>query len=125
MKFYNIGKRIKYFREKAGLTQAQFGEAIRKSPHHITQIERGLSLPSLPMFFDIARVLNVPMDGFFIDDDKLSAEIALISEARRLDQFHHDDIVKAFEIIYSMGCSFTMPAHREDDAHPKKKDGEA
>ena len=74
MEFHHIGKRVKYFRERAGLTQAELAEQVGKTAHHITQIERGIVLPSLPMFYDIAKVLGVPTDSFFMDHDELCAQ---------------------------------------------------
>ncbi len=114
MKFYNLGKRIKFYRERAGLTQAQLAELIGKSNHHITQIERGLSLPSLPMFYDISKVLGVSTDCFFADDDKLSAQYALVEEARRLDECSHDDLVRALDILNAISTSFQFHPVQEN-----------
>ena len=45
MKAYHFGDRLKYFRKTAGLTQAALAEKVGISTHHVTQIERGLTLP--------------------------------------------------------------------------------
>lgn len=105
---YNLGKRIKFYRERSCLTQAQLAEKIGKSTHHLTQIERGLSLPSLPMFYNICKALDVPADAFFVDDDKLDAQYALIEEAKKLNEYHHNDIVRAFDILHAIHTSFVI-----------------
>ncbi len=42
-----IGRRIRTIRNKAGLTQEEFGERINLSKNHISDIERGVSLPTV------------------------------------------------------------------------------
>lgn len=119
MEFHHIGKRVKYFRERAGLTQAELAEQVGKTAHHITQIERGIALPSLPMFYDIAKVLGVPTDSFFMDHDELCAQYALLEQVQRLDQYHHEDVIRAFEIVHSIGCCLWLPPQDK-----KPEDGE-
>ena len=121
MELQHIGQRIKYFRERAGLTQAQLAEQIGKTTHHLTQIERDLSLPSLPMFYHIAKVLRVPTDSFFIDSDKLSAQFALLEQVRQLDQYHHEDIIRTFEVLHSIGCCYIIPTQEKQSVIAAEK----
>jgi len=102
MKIYNFGKRLQYYRKQAGLTQAELAERINKSIHHITQIERGISLPSLPSFLDICIALNIPADCFLIDEDRHFAETAAIELAGRLEKYSHAELRTAAEIFQSI-----------------------
>ena len=43
---YFIGRKIKSFRKKRGLTQAELAEKIDLSEKHISKIEAGVHLPS-------------------------------------------------------------------------------
>lgn len=56
-----IGKRIRNIRRMANLTQEEFGEKINLSKNHISDIERGLSLPTVKCLFSIYSSLgNTP-----------------------------------------------------------------
>ncbi|BCI61431.1 anaerobic benzoate catabolism transcriptional regulator [Eubacteriaceae bacterium CHKCI005] len=124
MNFYNIGKRVKYFREQAGMTQAQLAEKMDKTPHHITQIERGLSLPGLMMFYNLAQLFGVPTDSFFMDEDKLRAQFALLEVVGRLDRLRHDEIIRAFEALYAIKTSFEMGTSASEESQPQDLESE-
>lgn len=98
MDSFRLGKRIKFFRQKAGYTQEKFAELICKSKNHITQIERGKSLPSVPMLYDMSQVLQVPMDCFFMDDDRMYAEYAAVRFEHVLDRFTDEQLISYAEI---------------------------
>lgn len=102
MKAYNFGKRLQYYRKQAGLTQTELAEKIDKSIHHITQMERGISLPSLPLFLDICIALNIPADCFLIDEDRLFAEFAIIELVDKLKPYSQDELKTSAEIYQSI-----------------------
>jgi transcriptional regulator with XRE-family HTH domain len=102
MKVYNFGKRLKYYRNQAGLTQSELAEKINKSIHHITQIERGINLPSLPLFLDICIALNIPADCFLIDEDRHFAEHATVELIDKLKKYSHEELKTAVEIYQSI-----------------------
>lgn len=93
-----LGERIRYFRKKAGYTQEAFAEKLEKSQHHITYIERGKSLPSVPMLYDMSQVLQVPIDCFFMDDDRMYAEYAAVRFEHVLDRFTDEQLISYAEI---------------------------
>ncbi len=62
-----LGKRIKQARKEIGYTQEQLAEKARISNVYLSEIERGLKLPSLAMFVNIASILNVPTDSLLRD----------------------------------------------------------
>ena len=58
-KFYvNLGKNIKKFRKKAGLTQQGFADKVGISLNFMGKIEVAFSKPSLDTVIDIADKLN-------------------------------------------------------------------
>lgn len=52
--------RLKYYRKKQKMTQAQFSERIGVSEHYVRLIENGYSVPSVELFIQICKVLDVP-----------------------------------------------------------------
>ena len=57
-----IGKRIAKRRVELGLTQRQLSELLHISDRHMSSIETGKSPSSLPVFTDIAIVLDTTLD---------------------------------------------------------------
>lgn len=62
MDFTTIGKRIKWARENACLTQEELAELICCSPQHISVIERGIKTPRLDTFIAIANATHTSAD---------------------------------------------------------------
>ncbi len=61
-----IGRRLRTAREQADLTQEALAERIERSPEAVSNIERGVSLPTLDTLDRIAAALNVPL-VYFLD----------------------------------------------------------
>ena len=99
MKVYHLGERLKYFRMQAGLTQARLAELVGVSTHHITQIERGLALPSLSIFFSLCKVLDAPADSFAMDDDEWMAQNAYVLQKMKIREQLQKDSVRGFELL--------------------------
>ena len=59
---YEIGKRIKYFRERAGLSQKEFAQRINMKNTTVSNWEQGVSRPNADILSDICMTLNVPPD---------------------------------------------------------------
>lgn len=57
-----LGKRIKDFRIKKGLTQAKLSELIDKTPTYMSYIESGIKSPSLDTLILIANALGTSID---------------------------------------------------------------
>lgn len=62
-----IGKRIKQYREEAGLSQERLAETTELSINFISYIERGIKLPSLENFIKIANAINISTDLILAD----------------------------------------------------------
>ena len=55
-----IGETIKHYRKQKRLTQAQLAELANTGNRHISRIETGDTMPSLPMTQGIAAALDIP-----------------------------------------------------------------
>ena len=56
---YEIGKRIKFFREKAGISQKEFAQGIKQKSTTVSNWETGLTRPNADMLANICAILNV------------------------------------------------------------------
>lgn len=56
--YKEIGRNIRYYRQKAGLKQNRLSDMIDVSPQHVSHIESGVHL-SLSVLVKIANALNV------------------------------------------------------------------
>lgn len=70
-----IGIKIKEFRKKAKLTQAQLAERIGLSETHMSKIETGTNTPTLENFLRIAEVLNLSLNEFGINTPQNNSPI--------------------------------------------------
>ena len=59
--YKEIGRNIRYYRQKAGLKQNRLSDMIDVSPQHVSHIESGVHL-SLSVLVKIANALNVGTD---------------------------------------------------------------
>ncbi|MBI4813024.1 MAG: helix-turn-helix transcriptional regulator [Methanobacterium sp.] len=62
--------RIKEYRARHNLTQAQLAEKVGVRRETIIFLEKGKYNPSLKLAHDIAKVLKVKIDDIFIFDDE-------------------------------------------------------
>lgn len=64
---YTLGRNIKAERVRKALTQEELAEAINMSLSHISKIEQGLTSPTAIAIYKISKVLEIPMENFFIN----------------------------------------------------------
>ena len=65
--YVKLGKKVRYYREKAGLSQIQLAELIDISRPYISQVENGVFNVSLEIIVSIASVLKVPIGKLLKD----------------------------------------------------------
>lgn len=63
----DLGLRLKEFRVKRGLSQAELAKLVGVTPSTISQAESNLIYPSLPALMKMAEVLSVDITSFFHD----------------------------------------------------------
>ena len=67
------GEKIKFWRVKRDLTQAELGERVGVARSMICQLERGTKALSLPMANEMADVFNCTIDDL-LPDTKTAAD---------------------------------------------------
>lgn len=84
-----VGREIKGLRRARGLTLALLAEATGLSQGYLSQIERGLSRPSVKALHSISRALGVTISWFFApqtgDDTELRDYVVRAGARRRLE----------------------------------------
>ena len=63
-----IGKRVKAFRQKLGMSQEALSEKSGLTPAHFSHVETGNTKVSLPSLVSIANALDVTMDDLLADN---------------------------------------------------------
>lgn len=58
----NLGKNIKHFREKQGLTQEQLGKLLHVTKVSISCYEHGTRTPSLETLIQLSNIFYVTLD---------------------------------------------------------------
>lgn len=81
MDYFEIGQRIRKIRKARGLSQERLAEMIGISTTHMSHIETANTKLSLPVFVEIAKVLEVQTDSLLYDEprDSVSNTIDEIS----------------------------------------------
>jgi transcriptional regulator with XRE-family HTH domain len=79
----NLGKRLRALRNERGFTLAQLGRQVGLSASYLSQIERGVTMPSLSRLATIAGALDVEM-GLFFEDDASSPCVLQFNQGRKL-----------------------------------------
>ena len=101
MDYYAVGQRIRKVRKARGLSQEELAEKVGISTTHMSHIETGNTKMSLPIFVELAAVLEVRTDELLHDDSPASrsasaAHIADILDNCTTQQIRIiEDIVKA------------------------------
>lgn len=81
-----LGSRLAAYRTERAVRASDLARQVGVSPSLISQIERGLSRPSVSTLFAIAEALDVPVDAFFRErapgGDKIETDLASSHEKR-------------------------------------------
>lgn len=62
-----MGDRIRESRKKLLMTQEQLSEKLDVSPIYVSEIERGLKMPSMHLFIKLVEILDVSADYLLRD----------------------------------------------------------
>lgn len=79
----NLGKRLKALRSERGLTLVQLGQQASLSASYLSQIERGVTMPSLARLTAIASALDAEVRYFF-EEDVSSPCVVRSNQGKRL-----------------------------------------
>ncbi|MEM9278571.1 MAG: XRE family transcriptional regulator [Pseudomonadota bacterium] len=109
---HSVGNDIRALRKSRSMTLVEFAEALNRSVGFVSQIERGISDPSIADLRNIATLFSVPISFFFGDNTSNPAESRHIVRAdhRRklgnpeeglIEELLSPDLGGSFEIIRS------------------------
>ena len=94
-------KRLKHFREQAGLTLREVAEKIGKSPSQISLWERGINPPSCIDLFKLCLIYNIIFPDLFPEVSNkiqpIKEELELIKKYRAADPEAKITIYKILE----------------------------
>ena len=82
----NVGERIRYFRQKQGLTVNGLAYLAGVSQSHLRDIELGNKQPTIEYLSYICDALKITLEQFFTDEekqDKLSALIKSLNDEQK------------------------------------------
>ena len=82
----DIGLKIRALRKQKNINQSALAEMIERSPEAVSNLERGVSLPSMETLIRLSQQLNTPLTYFFDNTTLLSREVIVVQEYER-DKF--------------------------------------
>ena len=108
-----ISDDLRALRQARSLTLAQLSEKVGRSVGWLSQVERGLSMPSLPDLRRMASIMNVPFSFFEkrVASDDPEVDIVVRAGARRILHPAETDIEDEL-LSPSLGGSFEMRRRR-------------
>ncbi len=68
--YQNLGERVRYFREKRGLTQERLSEIVDRGPKYIGHIERHERNISTKILIKLIEFFEVQPEDFFNFEEK-------------------------------------------------------
>jgi transcriptional regulator with XRE-family HTH domain len=124
----NLGKRIRALRNERGLTLVQLGQRVGLSASYLSQIERGVTMPSLTRLTTIAGALDVEV-GYFFEDDLSAPCVVRSNQGKRLDSMAgaivellsadlSDKKIQPYRMVCRPGASSGWPT-----THPGEESG--
>jgi transcriptional regulator with XRE-family HTH domain/KaiC/GvpD/RAD55 family RecA-like ATPase len=120
-----LGLRLKEFRRKRGVSQAELARLVGVTASTISQIEGDIIYPSLPALFKIAEVLAVEVSSFFegretgqkrvvfTTGDAMEVKLRELPEGAAMAKLLHpvDVRVKAEPYLIDIPPKQTLPGH--------------
>lgn len=95
----NIGRRMKEARIKRGLTQEQLAEKIDITTVYLSELERGIKLPSLTVFVGIAEALHISTDSLLRDELETGKEYIYDDLTKKLEHLSPKQRVAVADIV--------------------------
>ena len=96
----DIGQKIKEFRNRKGLTQAELAEAVHMHEKQISRIEAGVHFPTFDNFVKILEILDVGLKDFDIpkpQEDLRQKALRIITQADNLDLIFYTPVLEALQ----------------------------
>lgn len=76
----NVGKRLRFAREKRQFSQEYLAEVVGISPVHLSRIENGHVIPKTDILAKLSRELNYSADFFLFGEEKTDNKLIALFE---------------------------------------------
>lgn len=119
-----VGKRIAYYRKEHGMTQKDLAALLNISYQAVSKWEAGISLPTVEMLYDIAKILNMTVDGLLNEEAWAKRQITYMDtglDTRKLYELKNDvqklvsDDKRIVSSWYADACMFQMDTSQMKD----------
>lgn len=97
-----VGKIIKDYRKKNGLTQFQLAERIGVSEFYISALETGARNPGRKALIKLATEMKLPVDSLLNIETDYGLKYASDDIYEKLNQLPEDKRVLAIDLIYGI-----------------------
>ena len=97
--YLEIGERIKLSREKSGLTQEKLADALGVSSQFVSDIERGVSGPSIYTIICISKLLHVSCDYLLLGIENSSSFPAPLDHLNYLTEEEKKQVVASIRLL--------------------------
>ncbi|QKG83979.1 cupin domain-containing protein [Kroppenstedtia pulmonis] len=117
------GFKLRTIRQQKGLTMRQLAEESGVSTGQISQIERGQVIPTLVLFWRLCKVLDVPLNYFFDEDNEHHEEewIILRKNERTEIHFPNSNVVYHMLLPHNRGnMDFLLIEIQPGEVHDKE-----
>ena len=105
----SLGRDLRALRKSRGLTLAKLAKSIGRSVGFLSQIERGLSTPSIGDLRTLSKAFDVPLSWFFLNGsgDEVEREYIVRASSRRALGSSEEGLVEEL-LSPDLGGSFEM-----------------
>ncbi len=79
----NISNRIRYLRDKMGMTQTDLANRLGISRNAVNLWESSLSSPSLANIVEMAKIFHVSADYLLMSDDRVLIDITSLTNEQK------------------------------------------
>ena len=79
----NVAEKIRYLRDKHGLTQTDLAKRLGISRSAVNAWEMSLSSPSLANVVELSQIFHVSVDTLLSEDDRVFIDVTRLSSQER------------------------------------------
>lgn len=97
-----LQRAIRQERKSKRITYEELAEMLDISPTHIKHIESGHRKPSIEILFEIARVLNISLDGVVFPKDITQSDLTRGKIDRLLDSLDEDSLQFVLTVLEAL-----------------------
>ncbi len=97
-----LQRAIRQERKSKRITYEELAEMLDISPTHIMHIESGHRKPSIEILFEIARVLNLSLDGVVFPKDITQSDLTRGKIDRLLDSLDEDSLQFVLTVLEAL-----------------------